>query len=439
MFYEFIYYLSDTMLFYPFLGVFLISLWITFKSRFIQIRTIPLMLKMLCQGKSKTDGQTATVSPRTALFVAMSTSIGIANIAGPVMAIGMGGPGALAGFLVAAFAGAATTFVEVNMALRYRRRNEDGSYSGGPMFYIAKIFSPGLAKVYAWAGFALLISWTAAQANSLSLLLGERGVSKYAAGVAIALAVVSVLIGGIKRIGELNDRLVPFMFLAYTLSTSWVVFMNLSKLPEVLTLMVKSLFSVQGFGGAGLGFGLQAAMRWGLAKGMHASETGVGTSTFPHSAAEAKSPYSQGVISMVSVFSSAFLCMLSGLTIMVSGAWLEPGAQFDIRMFSGVLAKYFPGIGPNILLMCVLMFGFGTILGNSYNGSQCFLYVVDRKRIGLFHAICAFAVFFGCISDVTFLWTIVDFFVVPVVIPNMIALTMVLWQNKVPFEESQGA
>lgn len=432
MFAQLVYYLSDKMLFYPFLGVFFVSLWITFKSRFIQIRTIPLMLKMLVQGKSKELGA-ETVSPRTALFVAMSTSIGIANIAGPVMAIGMGGPGALAGFLIAAFAGAATTFVEVNMALKHRKTNPDGSFSGGAMFYIEKIISPGMAKFYAWGGFLLLISWTAAQANSLALLLGERGVSKYAAGVIIALAIVSVLIGGIKRIGALNDRLVPFMFLAYTFSTSWVVIANITKVPEVLSLMFKSLVSLQAVGGAGLGFGLQAAMRWGLAKGMHASETGVGTSTFPHSAASTKSAYRQGVISMVSVFSSAFLCLLSGLTIMVSGAWLEPGANFDIRMFSSVLAEYFPGFGPSILLMCVLMFGFGTILGNCYNGSRCFLYFAPANSLNVYHFICALAVFFGCISDVTLLWTIVDFFVLPAVGANMLALIVSLWKDQVKF------
>lgn len=438
MFSKLVYYLSDNFLIYPFIAVFLVSVWVTIKSRFIQVRTLPLMIRMLLERPKPSAPGQETVSPRTALFVAMSTSIGIVNIVGPIVAIGMGGPGALAGFILATLFGASMTFTEVNMALTFRKKNSDGSFSGGPMQYLSQIFSDKISSFYAWAGFFLLTVWSANQANNLSVLLETKGIPKPITGLLVAAAITIILVGGIKRIGALSDRLVPFMFALYTFATVWVVGCNISKVPEIFWLMMRSLFSLQGVGGAGFGLGLQAALRWGFAKGMQANETGVGTSTFPHSASNTNSPYRQGVISMVSVFSNAFLCLMSGLTVMVSGAWLAPGATFDIRMFLKVMEQYFPGVGPGALIFCSFLFAFGTILGNCYNGSQCFLYVIDKGRIHVFHAICALAVFLGCISDVTLLWTIVDFFVLPVVIPNVIAILVLLYRGRVAFWESES-
>lgn len=393
------------------------------------------MLKMLFYSEQTQDKNDQTVSPRTALFTAMSTSIGMGNIVGPIVALGMGGPGALAGFVIATLFGAAITFAEVNMALTMRRKNPDGSYSGGPMHYLKLIFSERIAQFYAFAALALLTAWSANQANNISILLEAKGVPTYLSGFFMACSIILILVGGITRIGALNDKLVPIMFILYTSATMWIIGQNLAMLPAMFALMLRGLFSLQGASGAGLGFGLFSAMRWGVAKGIQANETGVGTATFPHSAASTNSAYNQGVISMVSVFSTAFLCLTSGLTVMVTGAFLVPGATFDIRMFAAIMNDYFPLLGSSGLMACAFMFAFGTILGNCYNASQCFLYLLDKKWLKSFYIFSACVIFWGCISETIFLWTIVDFFVLPVVIPNLLAIVILIYKNQLLFFE----
>lgn len=430
-----VFFLSENYLFYPFFGVFAASVWLSFKSNFIQLRGIPTMLQMLCCSEQAANTNSQTVSPRTALFTAMSTSIGMGNIVGPIVAIGMGGPGALGGFVLATILGAAVTFAEVSLALQMREKNSDGSYFGGPMFYLRKIFSNNVAKFYAFAGVALLSAWSANQANNIAILLETKGVPPYVSGLIVACCVILVLVGGISRVGAVNDRLVPLMFVLFTSATSWIILQNLNKLPGAFGLIFQGLFSPQGAGGAAVGFGFFSAMRWGIARGIQANETGVGTATFPHIAAATNNAYRQGIIAMVSVFSTAFLCLLSGLTVMVTGAWLTPGMTFDIRMFAAVLNIYFPLLGGPWLILCAFMFAFGTILGNCYNASQCFLYLFEKKWLNSFYIFSACIIFWGCISETKFLWTLVDFFVLPVVIPNLLAILILVYKNQLKFTE----
>lgn len=414
-------YYGDTLFTVPFVFIFLSSVLITIKSGFIQLRAIPEMFKLLF-AKQKESSTDKGLSPRSALFLAMSTSIGMGNIAGPIVALGLGGPGALAGFLIATIFGAAITYVEVFAAIKHRKKNTDGSYGGGAMSYLNAQLGSSWGTFYAYAAGILLLAWTANQSNNVALLLQTRGIPPLTTALVLAIAVTVILMGGFKAIGAICDRMVPFMFIIYVMGTGWIVLSHADQLPHAFATMFGALFSSFGFAGLGMGYGMQKAIRWGFARAVQANETGVGLSTFPHTAAQNTNPHKQGVLAILSVYSNGLICMLSGLSVMVTGAWLEPGATFDIRMFSETINQSFPFFGSELLIFCAFLFAFSTVLGNNFNGSQCFLHVTGNRWLSSYHIISAIAVFVGCLLDVSVVWSMVDVFVIPVAIVNMIAI-----------------
>jgi len=396
---------------------------LTIKTRFIQFRTIPQMCKLLLKSfsqKKKEENDTETIESYKALFTAMSTS---------VIAIKLGGPGALLGFLLAAIFGSASTFAEVTFALKYRKQNPDGTISGGPMTYIKKALSPFFAMLYASAGFITLVIWSGNQANAISDLLQARGIPTYLTGLILTLTIMYLLIGGIKRVANFSTRLVPIMFFLYCGATLWIIFNNISKLPAVINLIFRSAFTPQAIFGAGVGYGLQAALRWGLAKGFFANEAGLGTPTIPHSMAKTKSPINQGIISMVSVYSNGFLCLLSGLVVLLTETWLDSSLGSGINILAQSLNLYFSNFGIIILSLSLFLFVFGSIVGNSYNGSQCYLYATKNRWLNHYYILIAITVFIGSITDVVFLAKITDFFLIPIAIPNMIGVILLAFRE----------
>jgi AGCS family alanine or glycine:cation symporter len=428
---------SAKLLFIPFILILVGSIILTFKSRFIQIRTLASMVKMLfysALNRSQTATTHDTIPPHKALFTAMSTTIGIGNIVGPIIAMGLGGPGALAGFILATIFGAAATFTEVALAVTYRKKLPDGRVLGGPMQYLSVGLHPFLGKIYAYTGFILLVAWSSNQSNTISMVLEPYGISRYATGAFLALTVIFILIGGIKRIGSINEMLVPIMFCIYGAATSWIICCHADQIIPSFKLMWLSLWAPEAVLGAGTAIGLTQALRYGLARAFQSNEAGVGTSTFAHSMAETSNPTHQGILAMISVYSNGVLCLLSGLTVLVTGAWKLPGAKFDITMLTGIIDSHFPTIGPIILILSAFLFAYGTILGNGYNGSQCFLYVTNNRWVKFYYVLSAIVIFLGCISDVKFVWTVVDFLILPVAIPNTIGIILLAFKHKEIFK-----
>ena len=375
-------YASEKLLYLPFLALLFGGVILSFKTRFVQLRMLPLMLQLLFGNilkRKKTSKKFQTIPSNKALFTAMSTTIGIGNIVAPIIAIGLGGPGALVGFLLATIFGGASTFTEVVYALKFRKKKSDGSIVGGPMQYL-KTVKPFLAQLYAVAGFMLLIVWTTNQSNTLAVLLEPYHIPSYASGLAVAGLVFFALIGGIKRVGNVSEKIVPVMFLLYTFAMLWIIGSNIQNLVPVIGLIFKSAFTPRALGGAAVGAGIHKALHWGLSKSFFSNEAGIGVAAIPHSMADTDNSFHQGVLSIISVYSSGVLCLLSGLAILVTGLWQVPGLRFDINMLNKALALYFPGIGPIVLVVSSLLFAFTTILGNSYNGSQCFLYVTNLYK-----------------------------------------------------------
>ena len=404
------------------------SIIITFKMKFIQIRFFPSLFKIIWQSISKKNVVSEdTILPYRALFTAMSTTLGIGTIAGPIVAISWGGPGALVGFLLSAFFGSAVTYLEVFLCIKFRRKNSDGSIQGGPMPYIRRILNEGTAKWYALFGCVVMTAWSSAQANQLgailsSPLLGSYSISTTISGVAIASLVLLTLIGGIKRVSSFSAKLVPTMFTLYVGASLWILLSHMHEIPAALQLVWSSLFEPTSLArGAAVG-GVVSALRWGIFKGTQATEAGVGTQTVPHSMAATNDPIAQGMLAMVSTYTAGLVSFISGLVVIVTGTWLDPEVPLGISMMAASFEQYFSTIGLFIIILSTLLFAFGTTLGNSYNGSQFFGYLASQARVKYYYIAACAIIFIGTIAEVEVVWSLVDIALALIVVPHMFCL-----------------
>ncbi len=432
-----VYFLSDHYLFYPFLLITALNILISIKMSFIQFTSIPKILSMLLFNDSSTEISGDTISPRSALLVSMSTAVGMGCIAGPIITLGFGGPAALGAFVLAIIFGASTTFVEVFLALKYRVVDDFGNISGGPMQYLQSEFGRPLAAFYAFSTFFLLLFWTANQANSLTVLLSSStGISSYLSAIFILVFVLIVLSGGIKRLGQINSALVPVMFVLYCSACCAILFKCYENILPSLAMIFDFKSVAASLVGASSGVSFLAMSRWGLARAMQASEVGVGTSTFGHSSSSAKNPHSQAILGMATAYATAFLALLTGLTVMSTNILSSDSVSPDISAFYKIMETFFPLFGPILLVVCCLLFGLGTILGNCYNAEKCFEFLSNRKK--LFYAACIASILWGSVSSVKLVWTVVDFLIIPVALTHMIAIFIIAFRNNF-FKKSKGS
>ncbi len=426
---EFLEGITDPILFAVCIFLLLGSIYITIKMRFIQIQLIPFLYKKLKMSisKGRTVEKEHTISPSKALFTAMSTTLGISTLVGPVIAIQLGGPGALLGFLLTSFFGSAATYVEVCLSVHYRKKQEDGRIMGGPMQYLKEIFSAKMAKWYALCCMILMMGWSAAQANQLAAVLDSPALGSFRipviySGLALVLLVVLALRGGVKRIGSFSAKLVPVMFLLYIGSSLWIIALNLDQMGFVLSTMWKAAFSPYALATGSLVGGLVSAVRWGIFKGVQVTESGVGTQTIPHSMAETTDPRSQGSLAMLSTFSAGGVAFLSGCVALITNTWQDPSLSIGIGVVVASYQQYFSVAGVFIVAISAVLFGLGTILGNGFNGSQCYGYLSHNKKNGIYLFGTALMVFLGAIGEVKTVWSMVDILMALIAVPHMAAL-----------------
>lgn len=422
--------IADYVLFASCLFLILGSVFITFKLRCVQMRFLPSLFRMLTDSfLSKTKDQGYTIPPIKALFTAMSTTLGLATIVGPVIAIHLGGPGALLGFLLTAFFGSAATFTEVNLSVKYRKKLPSGEILGGPMQYLKSLLSPKAAKWYAIGTCILMTAWSGAQANQLaaildSPLIGDYRIPTAITAAGIVLLTILTLVGGIKRVSDLSSKLVPVMFTLYLISGLTIIFSDFERLGVVIGEMFSSIFHPYEMASGVLVGGLVSSLRWGIFKGTQVTEAGIGTQAIPHSMAETSNAIEQGTLSMLSTFSAGLLAFMSGCIVLVTGTWEDPNLPLGISMMAASFQMHFSHFGVAIIAICTILFGFGTILGNSFNGSQCFGYFTNNKKFNLYYAITGVVIFFCTVSEVKMVWAIVDVILALVAIPHMSALIL---------------
>jgi alanine or glycine:cation symporter, AGCS family len=407
------------------------SIFITIRLRFVQLRVYNVLFSFLKNSffKQERKETSETISPHRALFTAMSTTLGISTIVAPVIAINLGGPGALLCFLLTSFFGSAATFVEVNLCIQHRKKLKSGIIMGGPMQYMEYLLSPSIAKWYAVFCLLLMVAWSGTQANQLtaildSPLLGTYRMPTLLSGGLIAIVILIILLGGIKRIGSFSAKLIPIVFTLYIGASLWILFCNANQLGIVMYEMFQSAISPSALAGGSIVGGIVSTLRWGIFKGTQACEAGIGTQAIPHSMAETKDPINQGALAMLSTYTAGVVAFLSGCVTLVTNTWQDPELPMGINMIAASFNLYFSSFGIAIIILSAFLFGFGTILGNSYNGGQCFAYLTDNKKKHYYLTGTTLLIFIGSTIEVKTFWYFMDLILASMAIPHMIALIL---------------
>ena len=361
-------------------------------------------------------------------MTALSATVGTGNIAGVATAVFLGGPGALFWMWLTALVGMATKYSEAVLAVRFREVDERGAYTGGPMYYIRN----GLGKKWAWLGvlFAIFAAVAAfgigntVQANSVADVLETNfNLPHWVTGLVLMALVGLVLIGGIKRIGQVASALVPFMAIAYVLVGLMVLAINANQIPNAIAMVFTHAFSPVAAEGGFAGAAVWAAVRFGVARGIFSNEAGLGSAPIAHAAAQTKSPINQGMVAMLGTFiDTIIVCSITGLVIISSGAWTsgETGAALTSLAFETGL----PGFGNYVVAISLATFAFTTIIGWSFYGERCIEFLFGVKAIVPYRVVWILAIPVGATINLGLIWLIADTLNAMMALPNLVALLL---------------
>lgn len=405
------------------------GLYLTLGLKLTPQRKLFYGFRMLWRGRKSTEE--GDISPFNALMTALSATVGTGNIAGVATAVFFGGPGALFWMWAIAVVGMATKFCEATLAVHYREKDANGNHVGGPMYYIKN----GLGIKWKWLGvmfaiFGMLAGFgigNTIQSNSVAdALQSTFGVQPLVTGIVIAVLVALVLIGGIKRIGDVAGKLVPIMALFYVGGGLIILIMHADRLPEAFSLIFYHAFNPIAAAGGFAGATIWAAMRFGIARGVFSNEAGLGSAPIAHAAAQTKDPIRQGTVAMLGTFiDTIIICSITGLVIMVTGAWQsgENGASMSALAFNEGLPG---GWGQYIVSIGLAVFAFTTIIGWSFYGEKCTQFLFGEKSNTPFRVLWVAAIPLGTlpIVDLGSLWLVADTLNAMMAIPNLIALLL---------------
>ena len=388
-------------------------------------KTVPAFVILWRGRESKQRGD---ITPFQALMTALSATIGTGNIAGVATAIFLGGPGAVFWMWLTALFGMATKYAEAVLAVRYRETDARGKQVGGPMYYIKN----GLGKNWRWLGwlfalFGMLASFgigNMVQANSVADAVNEMfEIPDWVTGSVIMAITAIVILGGINRIAEVAEKLVPIMAVAYISGALIVIFANLEQVPTALLLIIDSAFTGTAATGGFAGAAVWAAVRYGVARGIFSNEAGLGSAPIAHAAAKTDNPIQQGLIAMLGTFiDTLVVCTMTALVIVMTGVWNsgENGAALSALAFNTGL----PGWGGYIVTCGLVVFAFTTILGWSYYGERCAEFIFGTKVILPFRLLWLMAIPLGAMGKLTIIWLFADVMNGLMAIPNLIALVL---------------
>ncbi len=407
-----------------FTGIFL-----TIGLRAFTWRRLGTAFRLLWQGRTADRAIAGDIPPFQALMTAMSATIGTGNIAGVATAIFAGGPGAVLWMWLIAVFGMATKYAEAVLAVKYREQDELGNYVGGPMYYIKN----GLGRHWQWLGllFALFGMIAAfgignlVQSNTVaSVMRSTFEIPSLFTGLCIAVLAGVVILGGIKRIGDVASKLVPFMAGAYVLCGLIIIISQISELPGVIVLIVDSAFNGSAATGGFAGATVWAALRFGVARGIFSNEAGLGSAPIAHAAARTRDPVRQGMIAMLGTFiDTLIICSMTAFVILLSGSWTSGnnGAALSSLAFDSAL----PGLGGPIVAVALAVFAFTTILGWSYYGERCAEYVFGVRIILPYRLGWIVVILVGAlIQKISIVWNFSDLLNGLMALPNLIALLL---------------
>ena len=402
-----------------------VGIYLTIGLRLVPWLKIGHGFSLLLSGKA--DKDQGEISPFQALMTALSATIGTGNIAGVATAIFLGGPGAVFWMWITALFGMATKYGEAVLAVKYREVDAEGRRVGGPMYYIKN----GLGENWKWLGFLFALFGTVAafgignmvQSNSVSDALHSNfGLSPTITGIVLALLVGLVILGGIKRIGDVAGKLVPIMAIAYVLGSLIIILANFMHVGEALKLIVTSAFSSTAATGGFAGAAVWAAIRFGVARGVFSNEAGLGSAPIAHAAAQTNDPVRQGMIGMLGTFiDTLIVCTMTALVILLTGAWTsgETGASLSTLAYGQGIAG-----GNYIVTFGLVVFAFTTLLGWSYYGERCAEFIFGVRVIIPYRILWVIAILTGALIKLELVWLLADVMNGFMAVPNLIALAL---------------
>lgn len=421
-----------------------VGVFLTVRLRGIQVRCLPLAIHNLVgDGDTKEEGE---VTAFAALCTSLSATIGTGNIVGVATALVAGGPGSLLWMVAAAAVGTATKYAECFLAVRYRVVAEDGHILGGPFYYIERGMGRNwkwLAKFFALsgAGAGLLGIGTFTQINGITGAVNnffdpqnrycvnifgrDYSWSVVISAVILTICVGSILIGGLRRISEVAQVLVPFMAATYLTATALILVFHYSEIPAAMMVIVRSAFGWDAAAGGALG-AMALAIQKGVARGIFSNEAGLGSAPIAAAAVRTKEPAAQGLVSMLgTVIDTGIICTMTGLAIVVTGAWdmgLD-GVAVTARAFQLGL-PFEPEVSSFLLMVCLVCFAFTTIIGWNYYSEKCLEYLAGGRRqiMEAYRRAYIACVFLGPFMTVSAVWTIADILNGLMAIPNLIAV-----------------
>lgn len=406
-----------------------IGLLFTFKLGFIQIRGFKDGWNRTFGGlfSKKGDAGKDGMSSFQALATAIAAQVGTGNIAGAATAIAVGGPGAIFWMWISAFLGMSTIFAEAVMAQKFKQVSDDGTVTGGPVYYIRGAFKGTFGKVLA-AIFAVLIIFAlgfmgnAVQSNSIAASWNTAfGIPKIAMGIFVAVVSLFVFTGGMKRIAKVTELIVPIMAAFYIVGSLIVIFANVTAIPAAFHDIIVGAFKPAAVAGGAMGATLKLAVQKGVARGLFSNEAGMGSTPHAHAVAKVKHPVEQGFVAMIGVFIDTFVVLnLTALVIITTGSRTTglTGAQLSQYAFSTLYGKF----GEIFIAICMLFFAFSTIIGWYFFGEANIRYLFGAKAVKIYSIIVCICVALGSLQEVELVWNMADCFNSMMVIPNAIAL-----------------
>ncbi|MBQ9563931.1 MAG: sodium:alanine symporter family protein [Lachnospiraceae bacterium] len=379
------------------------------------------------------------ISQFQSLCTALAATIGVGNIAGVAAAIAAGGPGAIFWMWIVAFFGMMTNYSENVLGIFYRRRNMNNEWSGGAMYYLrdglgakknCKVLGSVLAVLFSI--FCVIASFgigNMSQINTISSNMKSTfGIQPIVTGLVLMVLAGLVIVGGLKRIASVTEKLVPFMAVIYIICAVIIVVMNGALIGPAFASIFKGAFGMRAVGGGIVGSGVSLAVQWGMKRGVFSNEAGLGSSVMVHSSSNVKEPVVQGMWGIFEVFADTIIvCTLTALVILTSGLVdLNTGAMLSSAAKTALVAeafsKHFGSFGAAFIAFAILFFAFSTVLGWSQYGTKGFEYLFGTKSVKIYQVVFVLVIVAGATMDLELAWNLSDTFNGLMAIPNLIGV-----------------
>ncbi|MBS7006886.1 alanine/glycine:cation symporter family protein [Anaerostipes sp.] len=441
----------------PMLACFLgIGLMFTFRTNFFQLRHFRLwfsstFLSSFRKSEVRKTKDSASISQFQSLCTALAGTLGTGNIAGVATAITAGGPGAVFWMWISSVLGMMTHYAEVTLGMKYRYKDKNGNWAGGAMVYMERgLHSKWLASLFAM--FCILASLgigNMAQANSMSSALSATfSISPVITGLAGLFLVGFVIMGGIKRIASVTEKVIPVMAALFTLGCIIIIVVHIDQLPSAFHSIFHGAFSPKAAGGGVLGYGITAAMKKGISRGVFSNEAGLGSSVTVHTNSDTKEPVVQGMWGIFEVFTdTVVMCTITALTILTSGVYAESTylnamaldavqgttAHFDsllngVPLTSAAFSTVFGPWGAAFVAIAIVFFAFSTLIGWSFYGETAVAYLFGKRAVTNYKLVFLYFIFLGSILHLSFVWNLSDTFNGLMAVPNLISITLLSGQ-----------